>query len=677
MGVTLRGRKLSEAGRLFLGRWGSWLYAAFLAGLVLALYLPSLRFGLIWDDPRWYQQGAGQSFWQIVTSLPTYQFYRPLAILLNRQLVSANGVVHASLAHAIQIGAHLLATLLCIPVLAGLGLGRVHARLSALVFALHPFAYQAVAWQAPQQPLALLGVLLALLAAERFVRRRQVLFLVLSLLAYAAALLTQESALPLVFVFFWLALRRGEDAGDESRSPGMVEVPASSPLLVTRIGWPLLHLALGVVYVYIWLHVPRTSGVTGRNLNPYVLGYLLQGVIFPLARLVVEWPSTLSLGTLLAILSGGWLALGIGLWTQGKGRVALLSSAWIAASILPAWVGLTWDYVQVGSRILYPALPGIAALWGGWLAWVFTKEAHWLLRDLGRLSLVIVVGLSLQQWSQFQTLYQIGTRHLAETVSVLSIQPQARLLFVNFPDRLELRAQPYLLGYWGLTLAPVVQELSDYALAATGQSAQTACRASFTTGADARRDGPYRVDLRGENTNAEQFSQLAQQAQAIYLSDYRQNGSVRLREVGAVTQDDNAPRVATLGARLELVQSEVLYPQTPNQPLRALLVWRLVGQVQPGDTLFLHLLTPDGRLLRSQDGDALGGLLPLTAWQPGWLVHDQRDLSLVNLSPGDYALTVGLYNRDTDERYHAVRADGSSAYQGELQISTVRITGAP
>ncbi|HRF49993.1 MAG TPA: hypothetical protein PLC98_20345, partial [Anaerolineales bacterium] len=175
-------------------------WPAALAALTLALYAPALGFGLIWDDPLWYGQAAGKSLGQLFFGLETYQFYRPLSLLLNQQFVAADGRINAVAAHAVQLFAHLAAVLLLGPALRALGLQRWHSDLSALAFALYPAAFQAVAWQAPQGPWVLALSLAAITAAGRYAHGRR-LWLIPAALAFTAALLFQESALPLgVFV---------------------------------------------------------------------------------------------------------------------------------------------------------------------------------------------------------------------------------------------------------------------------------------------------------------------------------------------------------------------------------------------------------------------------------------------------------------------------------------------
>lgn len=656
-------------------RWPRWResgFALLLAVIVVAVYGPSLRFGLIWDDPRWYQQGARQSAWQIFTALPTYQFFRPLAILLNRQLVSASGVVNAPLAHAIQIGAHLVATLASLPVLRAFGFQPGHARLAALLFAVFPLAYQAVAWAAPQQPLTLMWVLLAAWAAHVYLQRKRAAWLGMSLGAYTIALLFQESALPFVFLFFWLW---GSDRSKKASSNSLdVRVLRVAPLWANRAdavrerrlsnGWPLLHLGLALAYFAIWLSVPRAGGVTGQSLQPIVLGYLLQAVVFPLARLASGWLSQWPLMAIIGLYvgGGGMLALGAAILDR---RTALWSCAWVAAGLLPVWAGLSWDYVQVGERVIYPASLGIAGLWAAVITGLWAARRIWL-RALSLALLILILGVSAQHLWQMQPLYQSGTQFLATTVSVLSGDPQSHLLFVNYPDRIEMRPSPYPLGVWGLTLAPVVQNLSDYALAASGQGASDRSLAAFTIGASDREAWPYRVNMRGENTSPEALFAAALESDAVYLTDYAPDGSLRLRQVGAVRPaTSGANGLARLGDAVQLVGTQI----SMGEALTVHSTWRCFQPLAGGDTLFVHFWK-DGRFWGDADGDSLGGLIPLWAWQTGTEVMDIRLVDAARFEPGYYEVRVGIYNREGGARYPAFGPDGRRFPEDEVLIGS-------
>ncbi len=468
-------------------------FSVLLVAIVLILYAPSLRFGLIWDDPTYYQRGFAQtSLWQILTSLmPPTEFYRPVAVLYNRFFISWTGVVNVQAAHAMQIMLHIVITLAVAPVMQAVGLRKGHARLTALGLAICPLSYQAVAWQQSQQPLMLTWVMLAILAAWQFERHRSSVFLGLSLAACGLALLSQEGAVPFVFVFFCLALRETRVTGKRFE------------------WWPLLHLGLALLYLSVWLAMPRQGSVTGRGFQSTVLGYLLQGLVFPVSSLstsaVMDWPQV----RLIVLFAAIAILVTVGVWKWESFHAIALIWAWIAVGLAPIWAGLSWAYVELGPRLLYPASVGIAALWAAWGAWAFSSEQPKWRRGLGGLVCTVVLTVSLQQWWQFQRLYEVGTQHLARAISVLSATPHARMLFVNFPDRIELRPRPYPLGFWGLTLAPVAQNLADYALATVGRSGKDRTLSAFLIGADERQDWPYRVDMRGQDTSPEGLYQAA------------------------------------------------------------------------------------------------------------------------------------------------------------------------
>lgn len=612
------------------------LFNTLLGGLVLALYAASFNFGLIWDDPNWYQQGAGQSLGQLFTSLDTYQFYRPLAIGLNRLLVAPSGVVAAPTAHFIQIVVHLIATLAVAPVLQALKIDRRVARASAVIFAINPLAYQAVAWQAPQQPIATLAVFVSILAADRFLKSKRGCYLGASIAAYAFALLFQESALPFVWVFGWLAVNRQVDWRQR------------------RAYWPGLHVILAFIYFLIWLNVPRQAGVTGRGLDARVLAYVLQGVVFPIAGAGSTLLSTSSVATLTLVFAAIVLLLLSGVWAWRGWRHVLIALGWLVAGSAPVLIGLSWSYVRIGSRLMYPAALGVALLWGSWAALLLDTQRAKGWRLGGGLIAALIGVVSITQWLSFQTLYQTGTQFMDRTIAILTSQRDQRLLFVNYPDRLELRPAPYPLGNWGLILAPVVQDLADFAAAKTGGSAQTQSLSAFQLGAAERGMWPYTVAMRGEDTPAEKLHDIAAQADRVYVVDYAAEGQLHLREVGAVRTSLTADStIATFGAAVRLSEAQLVH----DQQVTLTLTWQALTPLQPDETIFIHHWRA-GTFISAYDGDSLGGLLSPALWRSGEEIVDVRHLSIPDFDPARDELRIGLYNRQSGARQPAVDAQG-------------------
>jgi hypothetical protein len=634
--------------RRSLHRQGHWWFAGLLIVLTLGIYSSSLHFGLIWDDPIYYQRVLAQSsLWQILSSPqpPTFQFYRPLAVICAHLVISPAGVVNAPLAHWLQISAHLIATLAVAPVLQAFKLRPAPARLAALFFALSPLSYYGVAWQQNQQPLMLMGVLVALLAAQQFCQRRTWPWLALSLLAYASALLIQEGAAPFVFAFVWLGLiNRGTVFAKYKR------------------WWPLLHLGVVALYALIWLSMPLQRGVTGHGFQPVVLAYLEQGLVFPLAAALTPWIGSVSTWGLVGLFTLLWALLSVGVWKWISLEAALFGNVWVAAGLAPLWAGLSWDYAQNGARLVYPATLGIALVWGGWLSLVFAGQRRKQL--LGGLVCAGVAVSALWQLGQSQQMYQIGTQHLAQAVNQLSANALSsqRLLFVNFPDRIEMRSRPYPLGFWGVYLAPVIQNLSDYALAATGQSAQSDSLAAFLIGADDRTQWPYQVAMRGIDTDPAAFFEAARRFDAVYLTQYLPDGSLRLVEAGEIRASTGGrPPLARFGEAIQLIQADLL----PTGELR--LTWRCLRPLGPDDTIFVHLWQGEA-FAASADGDSLSGLVSPATWQAGTDIVDIRSIHPGTLEPGTYDVRVGFYNRVTGTRYPALAPGGTAFSDEEVRV---------
>jgi len=146
-----------------------WGYAAALFGVTLAIYLPALNGGMLWDDDAHVTRLGLRSLdglWRIWTDFHATQQFYPL-------LHSAFWVEHILWGDA-TLGYHLAnillhATSACLFVLLLQRLRVPGARLAGLLFAVHPVCVESVAWISEQKnTLSLVFYLLAALAYLRF-----------------------------------------------------------------------------------------------------------------------------------------------------------------------------------------------------------------------------------------------------------------------------------------------------------------------------------------------------------------------------------------------------------------------------------------------------------------------------------------------------------------------------
>jgi hypothetical protein len=342
----------------------------------------------------------------------------------------------------------------------------------------------------------------------------------------------------------------------------------------------------------------------------------------------------------------------------------------VVLGLAPSWVGLPWAYVETGARLAYPALGGVAALWGACVVGLLSN-GRLPRRALGALVLLALLAVSAEQWRAQDLVFQRGARHLADAVDAMAQRPGGKVAFVNYPDRLSQRPAPFPLGYWGLTLAPVTQDMADYALAACAVHLETRSLSSFPTGAAERAAFPYAVDMRGQNAGHEALYATARWADMVYLTEYRADGTLSLRPAGAVRPDGGQPARATLGERLELVDWEMAPRSDASAQVTVRITWRPLAPLSYDDTVFVHLLSADGRLVDNGDGDGLAGLAPLFAWQVGDVVEDWRQVGVEGLPAGSYRLTLGAYDRLTGVRHKVLHRSELDVHDDEILLATI------
>lgn len=613
--------------------------------LTVWLYRSSLHFGYVWDDPLFFSRLLDRPVVALLQPIPDFHFYRPGVMLYNRLFADANGYFNALPHHAAQLGWHLLNIALLYALARRLGLRRNIASAAAILFALHPFSQQAVVWTQAQHPMATTWQLAAWAAYVHALQRRKWQPLVASIFLYLLALTVQESTVPMSLVpllLLWTA------AGRKNR-----------PIMALPSWWrdrwvwsAALYPLVAAVYSAIWLSMPRQAGVTVLGLEARVVGYLLQAVVYPLLGRPAGYAADAAVQVVaILVLTIGVLTVLVGVAVmRGYGRFALLAVVWAMLGMLPALIGLPYSYINLAPRLAYVAVPGISLIW----AVTLTGERR-SLRLLSQLALLLIVVQSVWLILIQQEMWRSGTALQTAMIS-LSAEERYPQLYVNYPDRYKLKRPLYPLGYWGVTLAPVVQTLGDFPRLVMGVQPQIEAVSVPWVGVAQRLAGPYEIDTRGLIYSPQTLYEAAAYGTLVNVVQAGSDGTFVLQQAGRVLAgQDESHCLVIFDDTLCLV--EKTYRQEAEQ-IVVTLVWRYLTAVDDDLAVFLHLGLPDTPPRAQADGDFWLGLLPLTIPGQNAVILDGRILPVHHLELGKETISVGLYSRKTGERLPARYPNG-------------------
>jgi hypothetical protein len=115
----------------------------------------------------------------------------------------------------------------------------------------------------------------------------------------------------------------------------------------------------------------------------------------------------------------------------------------------------------------------------------------------------------------------------------------------------------------------------------------------------------------------------------------------------------------TFGDAIELEGYGVSIVQlSADKTLYLTLHWHSKAPISESKVVFVHLLDANGKLVAQVDELPLAGQWPTSNWHPGDRLADRHALPLdPALLPGDYAISVGLYDPATLERLSAESED--------------------
>ena len=153
-------------------------------------------------------------------------------------------------------------------------------------------------------------------------------------------------------------------------------------------------------------------------------------------------------------------------------------------------------------------------------------------------------------------------------------------------------------------------------------------------------------------------------------------GSVQLAEDSALSEVEVVPRNRsfelpsgighrldlTLGDRLHLRGFDVdLADAHPGSELPLKLYWQADGPTDINYTVFVHLLAADGQLHGQVDRFPADGAAPTSGWAPDQVIVDRLSLPIaVDAPPGEYRITVGMYDASSGTRLPIADARGNT-----------------
>ncbi len=642
------------------------LFSLFCGGVTYLFYGASLSLPFFFDDFVHYPFVEANNVARIWLTTDELAYYRPLNFTLWRLTYEFFQRHHPFVDHAINLLLHAangfmvgwLASRLWtlrgdrFPVVAREDRHDDWWRivLSAVLFLLFPFSYQAVPWVGSLSHLLVTTlILLAVLFYVQMRRTRLRIWGVASLFfAFLAPFAHENGVLVMPFV---------------------VLVDLTTPALsrrwrqAARTGFiwtvPLL------VYIPVWLSLPRLEG--GGLFSNSSEGiaqnaaYFIQGAAYPFSGLGgwLHYDRGLNDMTTAALLSG--LGLLVAALIQLTHHAALRSWfpwLWIVLGSLPAVLFLKFEYVINGPRLLMVASVGIAWLWADVILLFSRGGRHGsterLVRGATALGLTLLL---LAQNGQFlhdrMTMHEILGDGFKQVIAATAEANAAgeEMIVINFPSWLAPKTHTYALGHEGALFWPDYVPPQLFMAVHTGELGDL----SFVKVDGIRPElQEYYYGLTGPNPDWATLSAVPSQ---VLMTDYGVQ-SLALTPVGDVgnhRQESLTPLASfTTGGdeSIHLFEAQV---SPAAGGLKVDTLWQASG-APPQTTLYVHVVDGSGNLVAQADGDPLGGSYPLDLWTGDGRVLDTRWIPL-NDTAG-VSIRLGLYDRLSGDRVAAVDPDG-------------------
>jgi hypothetical protein len=332
--------------------------------------------------------------------------------------------------------------------------------------------------------------------------------------------------------------------------------------------------------------------------------------------------------------------------------VALLAAG---ITLFPAWLVLSWVYVEDAPRLLYPAAPAIAALWGLLPALAFSRRAVTIGWRVGALLLVgailfqnlAFIDLRRDMWTEGTTL----VHGVSDTAAAHEGRP---LLFLNVPAWFAPKQPEYPLGHVGLTALPGYVGLGRVTYIHRGVQPPIESRGYYPD----LNGWKYDFNTHGGPASLDDFATLLRGVDAVYLVEMLPSGA-RIRNVGDL-RPDAADRSATglrFGQAIGLSNAALVLV---GNELQADLTWDILAAV-PGDVLpVLAVRDERGEVVAEWRKYPIADTAAPRLFKVGDRVHDRPLIPLpATLPGGNYAIWLTWEEKTLRTPLAGTAADGT------------------
>jgi len=638
--------------------------------LTAGLYADALRLPLFSDDLLQIPWLESISWAQIWSGPSPYGYYRPLWYSMWRAWGWVAGGLRPGGLHFLNLAAHFAAAWLA-GLLAAAWIrpnpDTRHPAPRALpsvaatgIFAIFPFARQAVAWPgAIYNPIVSAMAIAAILAYDRARSRRSAGWLTLALVLTVLGPLTYETGLMVAPAIVLL-----ETVGFWRRR--------WSP----RVHWWGLLPILTFGGTLAFWRLMRGTGVTsfGLTFNDLAknISYVVQGVTYPTA----PWGQSLtSLSTLepiraLWVIALPTLALLLWVGLHRQPDACALGVGLIVLFALPPTVSMAADWFALAPRFLYTTAVGTAILWSvaATAAWeqVGRVTARYRSRTLEGAALIATLAVltpAILFVRQGMHLYALAGQSIWAAAQAAQQAAQIApgdgggvpLLLVNLPSRITPRQRMYPLGFEGIT--PLPQRVTADGLVAVHTGLEEPVQAVASGLVAGEEPRTYSRTLWGPELGWEGLADRSRWAGTVYVARYAPD-AIWLAEAGgsasesvsrtpmARFSDESSDQKISLLARSAVCDRE--------GQISLAVTWESSTAIETDVTVFAHLLDSDGALLSQADGYPLLGMRPFWLWRAGERLRDVRNFTPV--PPGEYTVRVGLWELASGTHWNTAKS---------------------